>query len=79
MNLIYDCPECGKVLSAKLKCCSCGWMMKEQHNEDNAYQCQFQVRDMRCENVGTICRSVKGTSRKWYCSKHWYDVSNLKK
>lgn len=73
----HRCPECGKPHPPQTKHCACGWCNEEKEKETVDHRCQ--TRDMRCENVGTICRSIKGNSKQWYCSKHWYDVSNFKK
>ena len=75
----HRCPECGKPHPPQTKHCTCGWCKLEEQEKNSDYQCQFQVRHIRCENMGTICRSVRGNSRKWYCSKHWYDASHFKK
>ncbi len=71
MELLNDCPECGKQLSKSRRYCACGWKtatLLEKSNSDRT--CQYQTIHGPCKEFGTI--SPNNMGRKWFCSEHWY-------
>lgn len=72
MSSINRCPDCGRTLVAKIKRCTCGWIVvQEIKNAVNDYRCHFAEFGERCESDGTVCNSIRGN--RWYCGKHWYN------
>lgn len=68
MNTYFQCPECTKELSSKLKRCACGWGTESEEKSKSPYQCQNVEFGVRCTNEGTSSNRVKGNY--WYCKKH---------
>jgi hypothetical protein len=71
MELLSDCPECGKQLSHSRKYCACGWRIAIL-NEKNVIDrnCQYQTSHGPCKESGTI--SPGKMDGKWFCRHHWY-------
>lgn len=75
MELLKDCPECGKQLSKSRKYCACGWKILEiKECQIIDKNCAFLMTEGRCNETGTI--APHGSSGKWYCSMHWYEAMN---
>ena len=75
MDIIKDCPECGKTLSRSKTYCSCGWkIVVLLENQIVDRRCAFITPKERCNNKGSI--APYGSNGKWYCGRHWYEAMN---
>ena len=73
MEIINNCPECGKQLSKSISRCSCGWkipVVKELKVTER--RCKHILPEGPCNRVGSI--APHGCGGKWYCGTHWYEA-----
>lgn len=71
MSVLFSCPDCFKELSNGHNNCECGWFnisKPSPPNEEENYQCRYLESGIRCKNIGTLSRQIKGNF--WYCKKH---------
>lgn len=72
MELLSDCPDCGKQLKNAKRSCTCGWKIVEINQpEKKDHTCGFLLPKGECKNIGTI---AYGRSQRWYCGSHWYEA-----
>lgn len=75
MEILNDCPECGKTLSNSKMYCSCGWKIAVIiEKQDLDRRCAFISIKGNCTNIGSI--APHGSNGKWYCGLHWYEAMN---
>ena len=67
MIKIMRCPDCHKSLAGGRNSCVCGWFSTSVDDEDR-YRCRYMESGVRCENMGTVSKFVKGDY--WLCRKH---------
>jgi hypothetical protein len=71
MELLNDCPECGKQLSKSRKYCACGWKIPTVKTTISIDRnCPYPTEKGPCNKQGSICPGNRGTT--WFCSDHWY-------
>lgn len=72
------CPECGNLLAARVKRCTCGWFQPEKRAQVNAdHRCQYIIAQRRCPLPGTMCPYPYGNG-PWYCSGHLRSLDDPK-
>ena len=69
MELLNDCPECGKQLSKSRKYCACGWKVPILKETTGLRKCPYMTATGPCDDEGTVS---PGREKKWFCSAHWY-------
>ncbi|MHB1948753.1 MAG: hypothetical protein ACYCQI_11650 [Gammaproteobacteria bacterium] len=69
--MLNRCPDCGKNHDGKTKICACGGILVNETltNDDKCHHWEF---GKRCDLKGSMSKSTKGRTNKWYCWKHWY-------
>lgn len=68
MKKLNQCPDCSKRLSEGMNRCSCGWFVVSETKPKSNYQCRHLESGIRCKQIGTMSKQVKGNS--WFCRNH---------